>query len=113
MYFPFVSGETIKNKKIPGGMSMVTEQVFKDRMVGAINTCIRIINEFDKWDSVGKGIIENEWQSYIIEKDKTFVAILTILGSKQAIQFKQHEWFGVEVNIHANDQLNALLKNYS
>lgn len=92
---------------------MTTEHVFKERMIGAINTCIRIINESDKWDSVGKGIIENEWQSYIIKEDSSFVVILTILGNKQAIQFRQHEWCGFEVNIHANDKLNALLKNYS
>lgn len=94
-------------------MLMMTEQVFKERMVGAINTCIRIINESDKWDNVGKGIIENEWQSYILEEDNTFVAILTILSNKQVIQFKHYEWFGVEVNVHANYKLNALLKIYS
>lgn len=94
-------------------MVMITEQVFKERMVDTINTCIRIINESDKWDVIGKGIIENEWQSYIIEKDNTFVAILTILNNKQAIHFKQHEWLGIEVNIHANGKLNALLKKYN
>ena len=93
-------------------MPVVTEQVFKERMIGAINTCIRIINESDNWDSVGKGIIENEWQSYILKEDNTFIAILTILNNKQVIQFKHHEWFGVEVNIHANDKLNDLLKIY-
>lgn len=93
-------------------MPMITEQVFIDRMVGAINTCIRIINESDKWDSVGKGIIENEWQSYIIEKNNTFVAILTISSKKLAIQFEQQEWLGVEVNIHVNEKLNALVKSY-
>jgi hypothetical protein len=92
---------------------MMTEQVFKDRMVGAINTCIRIINESDKWDSVGKGIIKNEWHSYINEKDNTFVAILTILRNKQTIEFKPDEWFGIDLNIHANEKLNALLKSYS
>lgn len=89
---------------------MMTEQVFIDRMIGVINTCIRIINELDKFDSVGKGIIKTEWQSYIIAKDNTFVAILTILGNKQAIQFKEHEWFGFEINVHANTKINDLLK---
>ncbi|MEW4290654.1 hypothetical protein [Rossellomorea marisflavi] len=92
---------------------MITEQVFKERMVGTINTCIRMINESDKWDIVGRGIIENEWQSFIIEKNNTFVAILTILSNKQAIHFKQHEWSGFEVNTHANGKLNDLLKKYS
>ncbi|MDQ0230928.1 hypothetical protein [Metabacillus malikii] len=92
---------------------MIKEKVFIDRLVGAINTCIRLINESDKSDVVGKGIIDNEWQSYINKNDDSFVAILTILNKKQAVEFKVHEWLRVDVNIHANDKLNALIKSYT
>ncbi|MDF9611874.1 hypothetical protein P5763_07280 [Bacillus cereus] len=92
---------------------MMTIQIFKQRMVGAINTCIRMINESDKWDSEGKGIIANEWQSFISEEDNSFIAFLTILNKEKAIKFKHCEWFGYEVNVHANAQLNELLKTYS
>ncbi|NUH86250.1 hypothetical protein HUN92_21630 [Bacillus firmus] len=92
---------------------MITEAIFKERIVGAINTCIRMINESDKWDLEGKGIIENEWHSYQIKNDHTFVAVLTILGQKQTILFKKEEWIGFDVNVAANVKLQELLTKYS
>lgn len=88
-------------------------QIFKQRMVGAINTCIRMINESGKYDSVGKGIIANEWKSFISEEDNSFIAFLTILNKEKVIKFKHCEWLGYEVNVHDNVQLNELLKTYS
>lgn len=92
---------------------MITEHIFVERMVGAINTCIRIINESDILDVKGKGIIENQWHSYIIQNENTFVAILTIRNKKKIIQFEHHEWFGFDINIHANEKINALLNELS
>lgn len=51
-----------------GRMSMITEQVFVEWLMGAINTCIQKINESDKWDNVGRGIIETNGSSISLKK---------------------------------------------
>lgn len=72
-----------------------------------------MINESDKWDIRGNGIIENEWESYVIKKDNTFVAILTILGEKKKIRFAEKEWIGFDLNISENLKIKELLLKYS
>ncbi|MGF7015625.1 hypothetical protein [Ornithinibacillus bavariensis] len=47
---------------------MITEQVFVEWLMGAINTCIQKINESDKWDNVGRGIIETNGSSISLKK---------------------------------------------
>ncbi|KKD40886.1 hypothetical protein MHB66_18680 [Bacillus sp. FSL L8-0167] len=90
----------------------MTEEIFKDRIIGAINTCIRLINESDQWDIVGKGIIKNEWKSYVMDNEGTFVAELYILNNKKTLYFEKKEWFGAAVNIHDNKKLNELISVY-
>lgn len=93
-----------------GKVALILEEVFKNQIVGAINTYIRVINESNKLNEVGIGKINNEWYSYLEEGGDTFVAILNIDGNEEKFQFKKSEWKTLNANPLANPQLLQLRK---
>lgn len=88
-------------------------KIFKNQLVGAINSYIRTINESDKWNPEGLAIIGNEWQSTISQNGTTFIATLKINGKEENIIFQKEEWQSYKINIFANKQLRDLLKRCS
>jgi hypothetical protein len=91
-----------------GVSNLITEQVFKDHIIATINSYIRMINESDKSDVIGKGVINNYWVSYIEDLDNTFVAVLTINGKREEFRFIKEEWFGFNINMFENKKLQNL-----
>jgi hypothetical protein len=91
-------------------MGLILEEVYKNQIVGAINTYIRVINESDIYNEVGINKINNEWYSYLEDNGDTFVAILIIDGKEEKFRFKKHEWRTLNVNPLANPQLLQLKK---
>lgn len=93
-------------------MSISLDEIYKNQIVGAINTYIRMINESDKLNINGLGIIDNEWHSYLEENGNTFVAILKIKNKEEKLYFKKWEWKGININMFSNEQLQSLLKRF-
>lgn len=89
-------------------MNLILEEAYKNTVVGAINTYIRIINEADKMNEMGLNIIDNEWYSYTRDDGKTFVAILKINGQEEEIIFTEKEWRSLNNNMFASKQLQNL-----
>lgn len=94
-------------------MSISLDEVYKNQIVGTINTYIRMINESDKMNKNGLGIIDNEWYSYLEEDEKTFVAILKIMDNEEKFYFKEWEWKGLNINMFANEQLQRLQRRFN
>lgn len=101
-------------KKVRGNgfMNKILDKVYKNQIVGTINTYIRMINESDKLNENGLGIIENEWYSYLEEDGKTFVAVLKINCQEEKFHFKEGEWKELNVNMFANEQLKKLQRRF-
>ncbi|MEK4382284.1 hypothetical protein NSS70_10555 [Aeribacillus sp. FSL K6-2848] len=94
-------------------MRIDQEEHFRREVIGAINTYIRMINESDKWDPVGLGIIDNVWNSHLEDNGDTFVATLNIKGNKEKIYFKKDDWKSFNANMMANQQLQNLFNRFS
>ncbi|PGZ90951.1 hypothetical protein [Bacillus sp. AFS029533] len=91
-------------------MSFISGKIYKNQIVGTINTYIRMINESDKINESGIGIIDNEWYSYLEDGGKTFVAVLIINGKEEKFYFKEKEWKSLDLNMFENKQLQNLQK---
>lgn len=94
-------------------MSISLEEIFKNQIVGTINTYIRMINVSERVNNKGPGIIDNEWHSYLEEGGDTFVAILKINNIEEKFYFKEWEWKDLNINMFANEQLKDLQKRFS
>jgi hypothetical protein len=94
-------------------MSISFDEIYKNQIVGTINTYIRMINESDIMNKNGLGIIDNEWQSYLEEDGNTFVAILKIKNKEEKLYFKEWEWKGLNINMFANEQLQLLQRRFN
>lgn len=86
---------------------MDLETHYKNEVIGAINTFIQMINQTDKWNPIGKGIIENEWH-YRIQNNNTFIAKLSINGVDEILSFQRSEWRNLSVNMLGNPKLSEL-----
>lgn len=93
-------------------VKLILEEVFKNKIIGAVNTYIRVINESDKLNEVGNGKINNEWYSYLEDDGDTFVVILNIGGNEEKFRFKKEEWKTLDVNPLINPQLLQLRKRF-
>jgi len=89
----------------------VTPEIFKSAVVGAVNTYIRLINESDKYDVVGKGIIDNTWSSKITS-DGCFHIYLKVNGNEEVITLLNGEWNDISVNHLAIEKLQKLLERF-
>lgn len=94
-------------------MSISLEEIFKNQIVGTINTYIRMINDSERMNKKGLGIIDNKWHSYLEEGGDTFVAILKINNIEEKFFFKEWEWKDLNINMFANEQLQDLQKRFS
>ncbi|KRE48403.1 hypothetical protein [Paenibacillus sp. Soil724D2] len=90
-------------------MSIGLEEYYKKNFIGLINTYIRMVNESDKYDYIGKGIINNEWKSQIKDNGDTFVAILTVNGREKYLNFEEYEWKTKNPNIYVKLRFGELL----
>ena len=86
-------------------------EIFKSAVIGAVNTYIRLINESDKYDEVGKGIIDNTWRS-TITTDGCFHIHLTINGNEETITLLNGEWNDLSVNHLAIEKLQRLAERF-
>ncbi|MBG9716493.1 hypothetical protein [Bacillus cereus] len=93
-------------------MNISLEKHFKRQVFGAVNSYIRIINEYEEENKQGKGVIKNEWKCHLEDDGNTFVATLIIEGKEEKIYFQKNEWKSIHVNMLANVQLQALLKRF-
>jgi hypothetical protein len=91
-------------------MSISVEKIYKNQIVGAINTYIRLINETVSTNKNIIGIIDNEWHSYLDGEGETFVAILKINNKEEKLYFEKCEWKGLDINMFANEKLQELQK---
>ncbi|HDR6244294.1 MULTISPECIES: hypothetical protein [Bacillus cereus group] len=94
-------------------MSISLDEVFKNQIIGAINTYIRMINDLAMENKEELEIIDNEWYSYLEEDGETFVAILKIYNIEEKFYFKEWEWKRLNINMFANEQLQDLQKRFS
>ena len=94
-------------------MSISLDEMYKNQIVGAINTYIRMINQSDKFNQNGRGIIDNEWHSYVEGGGNTFVAILKIRNQEEKLYFKEWEWKGLNINMFVNEQLQHLQRRFN
>jgi hypothetical protein len=86
---------------------MNIETHYKNEVIGAINTFIQMINQADKWNPKGKGIIENNWH-YCLQDNNTFLAKLKINGNDEVLSFKKSEWKNLSANMLGNSKLKEL-----
>lgn len=91
----------------------IPDVIFKNQIVGTINTYIRMINNTKKTNNENINIIDNEWHSYLEEEGETFVAILKIYDKEEKLFFKKCEWKDLNKNMFANKQLQNLQKRFS
>ena len=94
-------------------MGIGEEELFVDTVRGAVDTYIRMINESEKNDIIGKGIIKPEWYYYIDTENEDFVILLEIRGLQKEIKLKKVEWKSYSSNMLGNVQLQQLAKRWS
>jgi hypothetical protein len=80
---------------------------YKNEVIGAVNTFIQMINQADKWNPRGKGIIENHWY-YYLQDNNTFLVKLKINGVDEVLSFKKSEWKNLSANMLGNSKLKVL-----
>ncbi|RBP04489.1 hypothetical protein [Rossellomorea aquimaris] len=86
---------------------MSIETHYKNEVIGAVNTFIQMINQSDKWNPKGKGIIRNNWH-YSIQSNNTFLAKLRINGFDEVLLFNKTEWNNLNANMLGNSKLKEL-----
>lgn len=94
-------------------MNTSLEEIYKNQIVGTINTYIRMINDAARVNKKGINIIDNEWHSYLEEGGDTFVAILKINHIEEKFIFKEWEWKHLNINMFVNEQLQELHRRFS
>lgn len=80
---------------------------WKNEVIGAINTFIQMINQADKYNPEGKGIIDNNWK-YHIQDNHTFLAEIKINGRNEILSFEKSEWWNLRANMLGNLKLKEL-----
>lgn len=85
---------------------------YKKSVVGAVNSYIRMINESDKYDVVGKGIIDTTWRS-TITSDGCFHIHLKVNGHDDTITLTSEEWNSPSANHMGNAKLKEFAERFS
>lgn len=90
---------------------MLTDEHFKKRIVGAINSYIRLINSSEK-NGTDYEIISSQWKSHLEDDKNTFVATLKVNGKEELLYFSYDEWKSINVDILQNAKLKNLTKRF-
>ncbi|WMT41745.1 hypothetical protein RE628_04445 [Paenibacillus sp. D2_2] len=90
---------------------MLTDEHFKKRIIGAINSYIRLINSSVKSDSNDE-IISSQWKSHLEDEKNTFVATLKVNGKEELLYFSYDEWKTYDVDVLKNNKLKNLMKRF-
>ncbi|MRX72777.1 hypothetical protein GJU40_11535 [Bacillus lacus] len=80
---------------------------YKNEVIGAVNTFIQMINQADKYNPEGKGIIDNNWH-YCLQDNHTFLVKLKINGINEVVSFEKLEWKNLSANMLVNIKLKEL-----
>lgn len=90
---------------------MLTDEHFKNRIIGAINSYIRLINSSVKNESNGE-IISSQWKSHLEDEKNTFVATLKVNGKEELLYFSYDEWKAIDVDVLQNIKLKNLRNKF-
>ncbi|MGN5650403.1 hypothetical protein [Bacillus sp. Brlt_9] len=82
--------------------------------IGAINTHLKMANDFAIEDGDGKKVVESKWYYQIDGED--LVAAVTSRGEEIELRFTKEEWNCPEANMLGNSKLggfvNSLIEKY-
>ncbi|MEB8638211.1 hypothetical protein P4H32_31740 [Bacillus cereus] len=90
---------------------MLTDEHFKKRIIGAINSYIRLINSSVKNES-NDVIISSQWKSHLEDEKNTFVATLKVNGKEEMFYFYYDEWKTIDVDVFQNNKLKNLMNRF-
>lgn len=90
---------------------MLTDEHFKNRIIGAINSYIRLINSSVKNESNDE-IISSQWKSHLEDEKNTFVATLKVNGKEELLYFSYDEWKAIDVDVLQNIKLKNLRNKF-
>lgn len=90
---------------------LLTDEHFKKRIIGAINSYIRLINSSVKNESNDE-IISSQWKSHLEDEKNTFVATLKVNGKEELLYFSYDEWKTIDVDVLQNIKLKNLMNRF-
>ncbi|KQL27508.1 hypothetical protein [Cytobacillus solani] len=94
-------------------MRIGEDNLLIDAVRGAVDSYIRMINEAEKDDINGKGIIKPEWYYYIDPSNEDFVILLEVRGFQEEITLKKSEWKSYQSNMLGNEKIKQLANRWS
>lgn len=89
---------------------MLNSEHFTKRMIGAINSYIRLINSTANVESEVR--VSKEWRFHFENSEKTFVATIKVYGIEERLYFELYEWKSLDHDILKNEKLRNLLKRF-
>ncbi|MDT9025099.1 hypothetical protein [Rossellomorea yichunensis] len=94
-------------------MQIGEDSLLIDAVRGAVDSYIRMINEAERDNLIGKAIIKPEWYYYIDPDNDDFVILLVVRGVQEKVTLKKGEWKSYQTNMLGNEKLMQLANRLS